>query len=59
MRSQTCAATAATLATTPVEQFTHTLHGMLGSYGVDFDVLALLMCIQNEDKALLAASEGW
>jgi len=32
---------------------------MLGSYGVDFDVLALLMCIQDEDKALLAASEGW
>jgi len=32
---------------------------MLEAYGVDFDVLALLVCIQDEDKALLAASMGY
>lgn len=41
------------------EQFAKVLSGMLEAYGVDFDVLALLVCIQDEDKALLAASMGW
>ena len=41
------------------EQFARVLQGMLESYGKKIDVLALLECVQNEDKALLAASVGW
>ena len=58
MQYLSAAATAATLATNPIE-FTHTVHGMLEAYDTHFDVLALLMCIQDEDKALIFAQGGW
>jgi len=32
--------------------------GVLESYGLKFDPLALLVCIGDEDKALLAADEA-
>ena len=40
------------------EQFAQLIAGILESYGVKIDVLALLICIQEEDKALMAAVAG-
>lgn len=40
------------------KQFAEMIAGILESYGVKIDVLALLICIQEEDKALMAATEG-
>ena len=40
------------------EQFAQMIAGILESYGVKIDVLALLICIQEEDKALMAATAG-
>ena len=40
------------------EDFAHVLKGMYNAFGMKVDVLALLVCVGDEDKALLAATLG-
>lgn len=40
------------------EEYAAILKGMLGAFGSKIDILALLICIQDEDKALITALLG-
>merc|ERR1712178_311646 len=40
------------------EDYAHIIKGMYEAFGGHLDILALLICIQDEDKALMAAIGG-